>query len=265
MLPSEIITRRCLPHWYRPGCAHFITYRLADSIPDRLLREWRAERERVIGQAGSLPHELQAERRLNAHRQFFKRYDNFLDQHCERRWLADSRVASLVRENLYHHNGAKYQFLAYCVMPNHVHVLLQPFQTEPVANSSRQVASLPANASSQASHTNAEEGSEIVSDEQSDSAGPLAVTMHSLKSYTANKANDVLGHRGLFWQHESYDHWVRDLDELERITSYIRSNPVRAGLCQRPAEWPVSSAFDRFQKDGSECALVGWLRDDWKR
>ena len=53
--------------------------------------------------------------------------------------------------------------------------------------------------------------------------------MHSLKSFTANKANEALGARAPFWQRESYDHWVRDLDELERIVNYIKANPVRAG------------------------------------
>jgi hypothetical protein len=61
------------------------------------------------------------------------------------------------------------------------------------------------------------------------------------------------------------DHWVRDLDELDRIVEYIRGNPFRAGLCEKRTDWQFSSAHDRFQMNGSDCALVGWLRDDWKR
>ena len=38
---------------------------------------------------------------------------------------------------------------------------------------------------------------------------------------------------GQFWQHESYDHWTRDLVELERIIRYIEENPVKAGLGAR--------------------------------
>jgi len=242
-MSAEIVTRRRLLHWYQPGHAHFITYRLAGSIPDVLLREWRRERAELIRQAGSLPYDVRAERRSEIERQFFKRYDDLLDQSTENRWLADDRVASIVRDNLYHHNGDKYQLLAYCVMPNHVHVLLQPFQIDAAAGHHLQA----------------------TSDEIADSSGPLASIMHSLKSYTANKANEVLGRHRAFWQHESYDHWVRDLDELDRIVEYIRFNPVRARLCERPIDWRFSSAFDRFHQDGSDCALVGWLRDDWKR
>jgi len=80
--------------------------------------------------------------------------------------------------------------------------------------------------------------------------------MHSLKSYTANEGNKILGRSGSFWQRESYDHWVRDEDELERIVNYIRNNPVAAGLTDHAHEWRWSSCYDRFQQDGD---ISGWL------
>jgi putative transposase len=58
----------------------------------------------------------------------------------------------------------------------------------------------------------------------------VAKITHSLKGYTAREANLLLDRTGLpFWQHESYDHWVRE-GEFERIRRYIELNPVRAGL-----------------------------------
>ena len=80
--------------------------------------------------------------------------------------------------------------------------------------------------------------------------------MHNLKSYTAHRANEILGRSGAFWQRESYDHWVRDDDELERIVNYIRGNPVKAGLVDRPESWKYSSCYDRHQRDGDDS---GWL------
>jgi hypothetical protein len=50
---------------------------------------------------------------------------------------------------------------------------------------------------------------------------------------------------GRFWQQESYDHWVRDVEELERIVLYIEQNPVRAGLAGAPELWPYGSAHGR--------------------
>ena len=136
----------------------------------------------------------------------------------------------MVRENLYHHDGTKYHLHAYCVMPNHVHVLftpiLQPGKLNPGLNDDTEVG------------------------ERADARSPLSAVMHSLKSYTANRANEILARPGQFWQHESYDHWVRDANELNRIVRYIVANPVRAGLTARAVDWYWSSAHDRFLRRG---------------
>src|ERR1700687_6010759 len=57
--------------------------------------------------------------------------------------------------------------------------------------------------------------------------------LKSLKGVTARQANQSLGRMGEpFWQKESYDHWVRNDRELQRIRAYIENNPVKAG-------WPA--------------------------
>ncbi|MGP8245213.1 MAG: REP-associated tyrosine transposase [Bryobacteraceae bacterium] len=67
----------------------------------------------------------------------------------------------------------------------------------------------------------------------------------ALKGATAREANRILGRTGeAFWQAESYDHWVRDADEFERIVAYIESNPVKAGLVEHPGDYPWSSAAE---------------------
>jgi putative transposase len=60
---------------------------------------------------------------------------------------------------------------------------------------------------------------------------PLPTLTKTLKSFTARRANQLLGLTGKpFWQEESYDHLARDQREFERIRGYIENNPVRAGL-----------------------------------
>ena len=67
--------------------------------------------------------------------------------------------------------------------------------------------------------------------------------LQSLKGFTAREANKLLRRTGEpFWQHESYDHWVRNGRELERIRAYVEENPVKAGLASRPEDFPWSSA-----------------------
>ena len=70
----------------------------------------------------------------------------------------------------------------------------------------------------------------------------------AIKSYSARKANQILGRTGEpFWQDESYDHWIREDEEMNRIIRYIEWNPVKARLVERIEDWPWSSASRQFQ------------------
>jgi putative DNA methylase len=227
----EIITRRNLPHWYVPGAVHFVTYRLADSIPVHVLQRLHDQRRARLRQP---PAEGMTARqhRLQEHKRFFAAYDSYLDRTCKIDWLTIPAVAAVVRGNLLHHNGSKYHLLAYCIMPNHVHALFQPLD-------------LPSGLALPDAEAEPDSG------ETPDSDSPLSAILHSLKSYTAHKANVLLRRSGQLWQHESYDHWVRDDAELERIVTYIIWNPVKANLVQEPHLWFYGSAHDRFLEDGS--------------
>jgi len=72
---------------------------------------------------------------------------------------------------------------------------------------------------------------------------PLAQITQLIKGATAREANLMIGRTGApFWQNESFDHWVRDPGEWQKIRNYIERNPVAAGLVQNPEDWPWSSA-----------------------
>ena len=55
----------------------------------------------------------------------------------------------------------------------------------------------------------------------------LANILHSWKSYTANQLNRCLGRTGKLWQHESYDHIVRNDAAMQAVRRYIRENPSK--------------------------------------
>ncbi len=89
--------------------------------------------------------------------------------------------------------------------------------------------------------------------------------LQSLKGASAREANRILGRTGeMFWQAESYDHWVRNQDEWNRIRSYIEENSVKAGLVRSAADYRWSSASQRLTSaetslgaaDTSVCATV---------
>jgi len=72
--------------------------------------------------------------------------------------------------------------------------------------------------------------------------------LKALKGVTAREANRLLHRMGEpFWQRESYDHWVRDDTEWNKIAGYIERNPVKAGLVLRIEDYPWSSANPRWR------------------
>lgn len=73
----------------------------------------------------------------------------------------------------------------------------------------------------------------------------LEQLMHSHKSYIAHEANKVLKRSGQFWMAEYYDRYIRDGEHFRNVVSYIENNPVKAGLCAKPSDWPFSSAWFR--------------------
>ena len=86
----------------------------------------------------------------------------------------------------------------------------------------------------------------------------LPKLLRSLKGITAKRANQILGLTGqAFWQEESYDHWVRDGKQFDRLRAYIEQNPVKAGLVKAPEHYPWSSATKEPAGQGAGCGPGG--------
>ena len=238
----ETVTRGNMPHWFMPGAVHFVTYRLTETLPLNVLRRLRIERDQKIQQTRRESPGRNG--KATAHKQFFAAYDHYLDRVCKKDWLLRLGVPEIIVENLLHHHGAKYRLLEYTIMSNHVHVLLLPIAVgetdagENVATGGTDAGSV----GHVADAASIGRPDDLFSDEITDSRSPLSGIMHSLKSYTANRINEVLQRSGRLWQPESYDHWVRDEAELFRIAEYMALNPVHAKLVSEPHEWPHGSA-----------------------
>ena len=74
----------------------------------------------------------------------------------------------------------------------------------------------------------------------------LAKILREIKGSTARDSNKVLKQTGAFWQHESYDHVVRDDKELENIIRYVLNNPLKAGLIDKWEKWKWSYCSPRL-------------------
>jgi len=71
----------------------------------------------------------------------------------------------------------------------------------------------------------------------------LSRVLHSWKSFTSKAANKRLGRMGEFWQGESYDHLIRDGEQLNRAIRYTAENPAKAGMNNWPYVYVSAEAF----------------------
>ena len=214
--------RRNLPHWHPKGRIFFITFRLAHSIPAHIVEvletENEQERRKIMCQFNG---DLQQRELYNLEKKFFNRFDSVLD-HCDDispKWLALEHIAQIVAEQIKILDGVRYKLLAYCIMSNHVHLLVSTIDVQA------------SDASQHAGPT---------------SSYPLADTLKLIKGRTARYCNQSLSRSGAFWQHESYDHVVRDASEFQRILWYILNNPVKANLVKNWDDWPFSYCVEQI-------------------
>ncbi len=103
-------TRGYHPHCDYPGLIQSIGFRLFDSVPDMVVRRWNEELS-ILGDP----------RRQRILRERIERYADMGYGSC---LLAEPRVARLVQDSLLHFDRQRYDLLAWCVMSNHVHVLV---------------------------------------------------------------------------------------------------------------------------------------------
>ena len=195
--------RRNLPHIQPEGATLFVTFRLANSIPKEVIERLKAEQEEMEKRISQIADKDEREKQLDqAQRRFFGKWDEVLDNSSfGEKHLAIPQVADLVADSLLYRDGKVYDLEAFSIMPNHAHLVFSPLEEAEGRNHS------------------------------------LSKIMHSFKLHSALEANKLLGRDGALWQHENYDHYVRDEGELERIIRYVIYNPVKAGLVDDWKTW----------------------------
>ena len=113
---------RYLPHWHQDGRYVFVTFRLADSLPQAKLREYAIEKEQWFKLH---PRPWSKEDEKEYYRRFFDTFDKWLDSNYGSCLLADSRYRTIVEKALHYYDGTHYELVAYVVMANHVHLLVR--------------------------------------------------------------------------------------------------------------------------------------------
>jgi putative transposase len=213
---------RSLPHIQPIGATFFITFSLHGAIPKEKIQQLQNERNAKVillrnENTGNLKEELDIEQK-----RYFQKMDAILDSanHGEM-YLADSEVAKIVADKIYQYDKQYYDLLAFCIMPNHVHILFDLYL---------QSAKIPIQ--------------EEVTDKNYKQIYDI---MQLIKGGSAYECNKVLNRSGRLWQVESYDRFVRNTKELHNIVLYIVNNPIKAGLVKYWRDFPFTYVREDYQ------------------
>jgi carbamoylphosphate synthase large subunit/REP element-mobilizing transposase RayT len=212
------ITGRHLPHWEQPGATYFVTFRLADSVADNVLAQWREERALWL-KIHPPPWDWKSAREYM--RRFEEEREQWLDQGHGSCLLRDRRVQQVIVENFNQFNRHRYVIDAFVVMPNHVHVIVKPLKPN-----------------------------------------SLSEVLHSWKSYTSNRINELLKRTGSLWMAETFDTIIPDYAHLLACRDYIARNPNQASL--QDNEFALERRDALLPDDGQAGSLPaesGWQPD----
>ena len=116
------------------------------------------------------------------------------------------QARTIVLNTWRHFHNVRYELFAFCVMPDRVHALFQPW---------------PKN---EASH-------------EETAFWSLTELMRSLKSFTAREINRAERKAGAVWEKETFDRYIRSDRNLAEKFHYILRNPWDAGVARQDEEY----------------------------
>jgi putative transposase len=204
--------RGYLPHCDFPGLIQFVTFRLADSMPTSRRGEW----EHLLA--------------IEDVREKRAKLEEYLDRGLGECLLRDPQMARPTEETLLDSHDRECGLLAWCVMPNHVHVLLHVWQ-KPLW---KLVKSWKVHVAFEAKRAGLECQTPVRREE-------------SASADTPNRGSAL---QSRFWQREYWDTFMRNEEQERKAIHYIENNPVKAKLCRTAEEWAFSSArwWDAYRR-----------------
>ncbi len=81
------------------------------------------------------------------------------------------------------------------------------------------------------------------------SANSLEKAMQFIKGGSSYRLHQQRGRKIDLWHAGFHDWTIRDAADWDSKALYIRQNPVKAGLVERPEDWPYSSANAKLTLD----------------
>ena len=131
------------------------------------------------------------------------------------------KARTITLDALRYFHTKRFELFAACVMPDHVHFLIQPWPKE-----------------------NDDAGNVVF--------WSLKELLHSIKSYSAHAINKAERERGVVWEKERFDGYIRPQPDLIEKFNYILRNPWDSGVAQQNEDYPwVWAQEDDRRKESS--------------
>jgi len=115
-----------LPHWICENAIYHVTFRLVDSIPQAQRKQWFRERELILESSSYKNRKLTRDERERLKFLLSRKIQKYLDAGHGECLLREPETAGIVKAALEYFDGQRYHLHAWSVMPNHVHVIVEP-------------------------------------------------------------------------------------------------------------------------------------------
>jgi len=121
--PIETYTRN-LPHWRQDGATYFVTFNLADALPESKKGELRSLRR-------EWEHKHPPPRDEAAWTEFaktvFRTVEKWMDAGYGKCWFRQPQYAAELHRSILHLHNKRYEIGCFVIMGNHSHLVIRPF------------------------------------------------------------------------------------------------------------------------------------------
>ncbi len=198
------------PHYQFRDSIVFITWRLAGTLPSHILKLF----QQLTSENDDKARTCELRRIKQENVRLFRLYQDY-DLELAK-WSApgfslnEDRFAKIITGAFHYYDSKKYELHSYCVMSNHVHLLIRALPNE------------------------------------NGSIYHISEIIRLLKSYTAHEIDKTINQTGQLWDAFHFDRIIRDERNYANVINYIMYNPVTAGLVDSPDKWRDSYCNPEF-------------------
>ncbi len=164
-----------------------------------------AAREPAVAQSPYAPITEATARKRNLPHFEIPGFTYHITWHTQDKLVLSPEARTKTLEACHFWHGNKLKCYAACVMPDHVHLLIQPLPIQ-------------------------ERGKEGVHS--------LSEILHSIKSFSSHEVNKAMKRSGPVWMDESFDRMIRSETDLHKTWDYIWNNPRKIGIVGPMEEYP---------------------------